>query len=66
MKKVALIGASGYVGSAILNELLSREYQVEAMVKHPEKIKTDNPNLIVKKIDVSDKKSLEEALKGFE
>ncbi len=36
------------------------------MVKHPEKIKTDNPNLIVKKIDVSDKKSLEEALKGFE
>ena len=37
MKKVALIGASGYVGSAILNELLSREYQVEAMVKHPEK-----------------------------
>ncbi len=28
-KKVALIGASGFVGSAILNELLNRGYQVE-------------------------------------
>ena len=28
-KKVALIGASGFVGSAILNELLNRGYQVK-------------------------------------
>ncbi len=27
-KKVALIGASGFEGSAILNELLDRGYQV--------------------------------------
>ncbi len=38
-KKVALIGASGFVGSAILNELLNRGYQVEALVNNPDKIK---------------------------
>ena len=62
-KKVALIGASGFVGSAILNELLNRGYQVEALVNHPEKIKTTNANLTVKKVDVSDEKALEEDLK---
>ena len=65
-KKVALIGASGFVGSAILNELLNRGYQVEALVNHPEKIKTTNANLTVKKVDVSDEKALEEDLKGYD
>ena len=65
-KKVALIGASGFVGSAILNELLNRGYQVEALVNHPEKIKVQNPLLTVKKVDVSDEKSLENDLRGFE
>ena len=36
MKKVVLIGASGFVGSAILNEALNREIQVTAVVRHPE------------------------------
>lgn len=65
-KKVALIGASGFVGSAILNELLNRGYQVEALVNHPEKNKMGNPALSVKKVDVADEKSLEEHLRGFE
>ena len=53
MKKVVLIGASGFVGSAILNEALNREIQVTAVVRHPEKIKIQNENLIIKKADVS-------------
>ena len=65
-KKVALIGASGFVGSAILNELLNRGFQVEALVNHPEKIKLQNPDLTVKKVDVSDEKALEKDLEGFE
>ncbi|MHB9142648.1 MAG: NAD(P)-dependent oxidoreductase, partial [Paludibacter sp.] len=28
MKKILLIGASGFVGSAILNEAINREYKV--------------------------------------
>lgn len=32
MKNVALVGASGFVGSAILNELLARGHKVTAIV----------------------------------
>ncbi len=66
MKKIALIGASGFVGSAILNELLARGYKVEALVRNPEKITVENPNLTVKKVDVADEKSLAEELKGYD
>ncbi len=49
MKKTALIGASGFVGSAILKELLSRGYEVEALVRNPENVKVNNPHLTVKR-----------------
>lgn len=65
-KNVALIGASGFVGSAILRELLDRGYQVEALVNHPEKIKIQDKALTVKKVDVSDEKALTESLRGFD
>ena len=53
VKKVVLIGASGFVGSAILNEALNRGFEVTAVVRHPEKIKIENENLKVVKADVS-------------
>ena len=53
MKKVVLIGASGFVGSAILNEALNRGFHVTAVVRHPEKIKIENENLKVVKADVA-------------
>lgn len=53
MKKILLIGASGFVGSAILKEALDRGHQVTAVVRHPDKITTVNKNLTVKKGDVS-------------
>ncbi len=65
-KKVALIGASGFVGSAILKELLDRGYQVEALVNNPERVKVDTPALTVKKVDVADEKALENDLRGYE
>ncbi len=65
-KNVALIGASGFVGSAILRELLDRGYQVEALVNHPEKIKIQDKALTVKKVDVSDEKALTKSLRGFD
>ena len=37
-KNVLLIGATGFVGSAILNELLSREHKVTAVVRDPAKL----------------------------
>ncbi|MBO0320605.1 NAD(P)H-binding protein, partial [Escherichia coli] len=35
MKNVVLIGATGFVGSAILNELLLRGHQVTAIARDP-------------------------------
>ncbi len=66
MNKTALIGASGYVGGAILNELLSRGYKVEALVRNPGKITVENSDLTVKKVDVADVKALAEDLKGYD
>ena len=37
--KIALIGANGFVGSAILKEALDRGHEVMAIVRHPEKLK---------------------------
>jgi putative NADH-flavin reductase len=36
--KVALLGARGYVGSALLKEALDRGHTVTAIVRHPEKL----------------------------
>lgn len=54
MKNVVLIGASGFVGTAILNELLSRGHQVTALVRNPDKVTKCHPGLRVIKADVSD------------
>ncbi len=66
MKKVVLIGASGFVGSAILNELLNREYNVSAVVRNPEKIKVENSNLSVIKADVSSVDTVIEICKDYD
>src|ERR1700741_2230700 len=42
--KIALIGATGFVGSAILQEALQRGHEVTAIVRHPEKL-TPHPKL---------------------
>ena len=61
--KVALIGATGFVGSSILKEALSRGHEVTAIARHPEKIKTQN-NLTIVKGDVMDTDKLSETIKG--
>lgn len=61
--KIALIGASGFVGAAILNELLQRNHQVTAIVRHPEKVKKAD-NLDVVTADVLDEVALQAALRG--
>ena len=38
MKNVTLIGASGFVGTALLNELLARGHKVTAVVRNLDKI----------------------------
>lgn len=64
MKKIVLIGASGFVGSAILNEALNRGIKVTAVVRNPENIKISNPDVTIVKADVSDVDKVAEIAKG--
>ena len=48
MKHVILIGASGFVGSAILEELLNRGHHVTAIVRTPNKLTQSHTNLRLK------------------
>ena len=64
MKEIVLIGASGFVGSAIMKEALDRGFKVIAVVRHPEKIKTVHKDLIVKQSDVSSADTVAEVCKG--
>lgn len=64
MKNVVLIGASGFVGNAILNELLERGHRVTAVVRNTSKITAKSENLEVKKIDVENAPAIIEAMKG--
>lgn len=63
MKKVVLIGASGFVGSAILNEAVSRGYEVIAIVRNPEKVKAAE-NVKVVKADAGDVEEIAKLAKG--
>ncbi|MGM9740788.1 MAG: NAD(P)H-binding protein, partial [Candidatus Cryptobacteroides sp.] len=47
MQNIVLIGASGFVGSAILNEALLRGHKVTAISRNIENIPAGNPNLTV-------------------
>lgn len=49
--KIALIGATGFVGSALLKEALDRGHDVTAIVRHPEKL-PPHTKLHPKKCDV--------------
>lgn len=66
MKSVVLIGASGFVGNAILDELLSRGHKVTAVVRNPKKINVTNSKLEIVKTDVSDTNVMVEICKGKE
>lgn len=63
--KIALIGASGFIGSALLNEALTRGHLVTALVRHPEKL-VPRPNLTGQTTDVLDTGRLAGQIKGFD
>jgi len=63
--KIALIGATGYVGSALFTELLDRKYQVKALVLDPSSIKAGD-NLEIIQIDVMHEDSLVSVLEDVD
>src|SRR6218665_375009 len=63
--KLALIGASGFVGAAVLQEALNRGHQVTGIVQHPEKLPS-HANLKAVKADAYDATALAAVLKGHD
>lgn len=61
---IAIIGASGFVGSALVKEALDRGHTVTAIARDTNKIKAEDEKLVKKEADVTDSKALLEALKG--
>lgn len=66
MKKIILIGASGFVGNALLMEALRREIQVIAIGRDASKIKVVSPNLKVIEADISKKGILQDLDQGVD
>lgn len=63
--KIALIGASGFIGSALLTEALSRGHHVTALVTRPERV-APQENVVSVKSDVLNTAALAEQLRGVE
>jgi putative NADH-flavin reductase len=63
--KIALIGATGFVGSALLKEALARNHQVTALVSHPDKVNA-HANLTAVQADVLDEAKLAGQLQGHD
>ncbi|GAA3750837.1 MULTISPECIES: NAD(P)-dependent oxidoreductase [Flavobacterium] len=60
--KIALIGATGFVGSAILNELADRKHEITAIARTPK----DTPNATWVAADIFNVDALAEILKGHD
>lgn len=64
--KIALLGATGFVGTALLTEALSRGHQVTAIVRDPAKLTTQNDLLTVVTGDVDQPAQLAQQLAGHD
>lgn len=56
--KITLIGATGFIGSKVLEEALSRGHEVTAICRNPAKITAKSHKLVSVAADVYDTKSL--------
>ncbi|SEL63072.1 hypothetical protein SAMN04515666_104511 [Bosea lupini] len=63
--KIALIGATGFIGSRLLAELTSRGHEVTAIVRNPEKV-PQGAGIVAEKGDVYDKDGLAALLAGHD
>jgi putative NADH-flavin reductase len=64
--KIAIIGATGFVGSAVLNEALERGHQITAIARNIGKITLGNDRLTAIAADVEDVAGLAKILAGHQ
>jgi len=65
MMKIAVIGATGFVGATVVAEALSRGHAVGAIARHPEKL-ADAPGLTKIAGDVLDADRVAALVKGYD
>ena len=63
--KIALIGATGFVGAPLVAELLQRGHQVTALARDPSKLAA-RPQLSARALDVNDPDAVAAAVKGHD
>lgn len=63
--KIALVGATGFVGSAVLAEAVGRGHEVTAIARHPEKV-TALPGATAVRADVLNDTDLAAKLRGHD
>ena len=64
--KLALLGATGFVGTALLHEALTRGHQVTAIVRDPAKLPADRDHLTAVAGDVNQPAPLAQLLAGHD
>jgi putative NADH-flavin reductase len=63
--KIAIIGATGFVGSHILSEALDRGHEVTAIVRHPDRVPA-RAGVLAQQGDVFNRDALPDLLAGHE
>ncbi|MEK4139844.1 MULTISPECIES: NAD(P)-dependent oxidoreductase [Paenibacillus] len=63
---VVILGASGTIGKAIVQEALKRKHEVTAAVRNPESITLEHERLHVTTVDILDPASVAAAVRGHE
>lgn len=64
--KIALIGATGYVGTAVLKEALERGHELTAIARNPSKAGVEHEKLALVQTDVKDTDKLAELIKDHD
>ncbi|HKK43946.1 MAG TPA: NAD(P)-dependent oxidoreductase [Balneolaceae bacterium] len=63
---IAIIGASGFVGTALVKEAVRRGHKITAISRHPEEIPSDNDQVTAQSVDINNKSNLADVLEGHD
>lgn len=64
--KIAIFGATGRTGQHLVQEGLSKGYQIVALARTPSKLSVTNPSLSVIQGDVKDRQAVEQTISGVD
>ena len=70
MKRIAVTGATGYIGGRLVPRLLEAQYVVRCLVRSPQKLQdrawVNHPSVEIARVDLGDPVALAKSLEGCE